>query len=226
MTAIELIYNAIKNEQDCHILPEKQQMGICALTGKEALCVDRKELLGKSFTNGDSLIRPDSDKVSIEAFVVLKYKWERMSSWFCDGVAFDRLSRIQVREKVFMSSLPKTWIGYATTSYKKHGVLNTPVNSANSKVWLFETRRVDLSDNIKTMEYWEVLNTALRQGIGRSVMETLDINPAFISKIGINNWIKFEQWARPRYQSALYSFLCYLLPSQEELKGENNEQAS
>lgn len=223
MNAIDLFYNAIKDEPDCLSLPEKQSRGICALTGKETLCVDRKELLGKSFTNGDILIRPDSDKVSIEAFVVLKYKWERMSSWFCDGITLNRLSRVQVREKVFADELPDNWIGYATTSYKKHGVLNTPVNSKKSRIWLFETRIVDLTDMLKTIEYWDILNLALRQGIGRSIMETLDINPAFIPKIGINNWIKFEQWARPKYQSALYSFLCYLLPSQEELKGEKNE---
>ena len=221
MHPVNLISAAITQHEDRPTLPCDTSEGVCAITGLRGACVPRKKLLGKSFTNGDLLIRPDSDMVSVDAYFAIKFKWERMNSWFTDGKTFQRLTRQDVRTKVFLPDMPEQWAAYATTSYKKHGALNAVINTGENRIWLFEMRRVDCSDMAHVMEWWDVLNTALRAGIGRSILESLVCQPFVIGKIGLSTWMEFEQWARPRYLSALYAFLCYLLPSQEELKNES-----
>jgi len=218
MHTINLISSAIPTHEDRPVLPCEPIEGVCAITGLRGRCIPRKKLLGKSFTNGDLLARPESDMVSSDAYYALKFKWERMNSWFTDGVTFERLTRQDVRTKVFQKDMPEQWSAYATTSYKKHGALNTKVNTGKSRVWLFETRLVDCTDMAKVKDWWGVLNVALRTGIGRTVLESLDCPPFVISKVGLTMWLEFEVWARPKYLSSLYAFLCYLLPSQEELK--------
>lgn len=213
---VNLIYSAIEKQP----LPCEPVEGICVVTGVYGPSVPRKELFGKSFTNLDLLARPDSDMVGIEAYQALKHPSERKNSWFCDGKTFRKLTRIEVREMVFAESLPERWIGYATTSYKKHGALRTPINTGNSRLWLFEMRVVDCTDMKKVKAWWSTLNTYLRLGFGRSILETLDCPPYLIQKIGLGHWLGLHSWARDKYQSGLYQFLCYLLPSQEELKNE------
>lgn len=222
MQAITLLATAITRQSDCPILPCLPREGICAITGLSGPCVPRQELLGKSFTNGDLLARPESGMVSVEAYYALKYKWERMNSWFTDGVVFERLMRQDVRTKVFQKNLPAQWSGYVTTSYKKHGSLNAKVNFGQQRIWLFEMRLVDCTHMGMVCEWWDILNVALRAGIGRSVMESLDCPSSVMSKVGLRKWRDFEAWACPKYLSGLYAFLCYLLPSQEELKHEND----
>jgi hypothetical protein len=217
---VNLIAQSIQGDPECPALPCEPTQGICAITGAAGECIPRKHLLGKSFTNGDLLARPDSDMVSVDAYYALKFKWERMSSWICDGSTFTRLNRQGVREYALSGNTPPLWAAYATTSYKKHGSLNAKVNTGKSRVWLFETRQADLTDMAHVKEWWGVLNTALRAGIGRSVLESLECPPFVMAKVGLSTWLDFEAWARPRYLSALYAFLCYLLPSQEELKNE------
>jgi len=220
MHPINLIASAIKNDPERPELPCSPVAGICAVTGDEGLCVPRKELFGKSFTNADLFICPSSNMVSVNTYIALKYKWERMSSWICDGETFTKLYRVKVRDRVLAADKPAMWSGYVTTSYKKHGALKAPINRRQSNIWLFEMRLVDCSDRNRLMAWWQTLNTALRGGIWRSVIESLECPNIVIKNVGINTWLKFEAWARPRYQSALYGFLCYLLPSQEELKNE------
>lgn len=194
--------------------------GVCAITGIEDQCVPRKKLLGKSFRDGDTLSAPDSDMVSLGAYVALKYKWERMSSWVCDGV-FKKLNRIEVRNAVLTGNHKTPWCGYATTSYKKHGSLRAPINySQGQNKWLFESRVVDCSDSATMLDWWEILNVALRSGIGRSVMKSLDCPSSVMRKVGLQKWMVFEKWAKPKSNSAMYAFLVYLLPSQEELNNE------
>jgi hypothetical protein len=217
---VNLIAQSIQGDPECPALPCEPTQGICAITGAAGECIPRKKLLGKSFTNGDMLARPDSEMVSADAYYALKFKWERMSSWICDGTTFTRLNRQGVRQYALSENTPPIWAAYATTSYKKHGSLNAKVNTGKSRVWLFETRQADLTDMAQVKEWWDVLNTALRAGIGRSVLESLECPPFVIGKVGLKTWLDFEAWARPRYLSALYAFLCYLLPSQEELKNE------
>jgi len=200
--------------------PQPTHEGICCITGAYTTCLQRKELIGKSWNSHDRLAAPNSDLVGTNAYQVLKYRPERASSWFCDGKTFDRLNRVQVRERVLAREMPERWAGYATTSYKKHGSLIAPVNTGDRRVWLFEMLLVDLTNMGRTREIWDGLNFALRAGIGRSVLESLDCPAFLIPKIGLRFWLDFQRWARPIYQGAQYKFLCYLLPSQAELKEE------
>lgn len=213
---VSLIYSAIE-----HIpLPCQPEEGVCAVTGHTGLTIPRYHLFGRSFTNIDLLASPGSDRISLEAYQALKYKWERMSSFFCDGETFLKLDRIGVRNRIFAEQMPPLWIGYATTSYKKHGALRTPLNTGSRRLWLFEMQVVDCSDMDKTQIWWDELNKYLRLGIGRSILETLNCPPYILRKIGLPVWIALQNWAADKYQSGLYQFLCYLLPSQEELKNE------
>lgn len=225
MHPITLIASSIKKDDpDYPELPDaKVATGECCFTGEKTDCIPRSLLLGKSFNNHDTLLRPGSKFASLDAWVCMKYKWERSSSFFCDGKSFDRLNRQGVRDKFFQKELPDLWVGHATTSYKKHGSLLTKTNmSRKNRIWSFEMKLVDASDIQKRDEWWGILNEYLRLGISRPVMESLTINPAYISKIGLDVWVKFERWATDKYQSNLYAFLCYLLPSQDELKAENS----
>lgn len=270
-------------------LPCEPVMAMCAVTGETCLCLPRKYVLGKAFTNGDLLASPDSQFVSVDVFYTWNYGYftapkpldekleqkllsqgirsiildlwkaveaqkhqteesflealggkteevemilaatrkkitkrpERMSSWFCDGETFTELNRIGVRHKVFQKETSKIWSAYATISYKKHGSLLATVNTGSQRFWLFEERIVNCSDMKQVNVWWEKLNTALYAGIGRMVLESLECPPYLMQKVGLLNWIDFEQWARPKYLSNLYAFLCYLLPSQEEMKNGN-----
>ncbi len=222
MHPVNLIAKALRNSEDCPKLPYAPTDGICAATGDLGPCVQRKDLFGKSFTDISFLAAPGSPCVSVDAYVALKYKWERQSSWICDGKIFKRLDRQGVRNHVFQDhSYP--FCAYATTSYKKHGALRAVVNTGGKNVWLFETRIVDCSNREQLFVWWEKLNSMLRVGVGRSVLERLDCPAWLIKRIGPSRWIKFEAWARPRNRSALYSFLCYLLPSQKEM-GDDKKQ--
>ena len=217
---VNLLSAATHDHEDRPILPCEPIEDRCAITGQQTHCIPRKYLLGKSFTNGDVLACPESNMVSIDAYYALKFKWERMSSWFCDGITFERLTRQDVRTKVFQEIMPEQWTAYATTSYKKHGALKAKVNTGKNRIWLFEMRLVDCSDRKQVLAWWDSLNIALHSGIGRRVLESLDCSPFVIQRVGLKTWIAFERWARPKYLSSLYAFLCYLLPSQEELKHE------
>lgn len=203
-------------------LPEEPAINICAVTGKEALCVPRKHLLGKSFTNIDLLRAPNSQWVSADAYRALKYDFERKSSWICDKKSFRRLNRQQVRDIVISADYPDIWSGYVTTSYKKHGALWAPVNGPGRAVWRFEGAYVDCSNHTLLLSVWERLNKELRDGVSRPVMETLVPNSYTIKAVGMHHWLEFEGWASRLFRSQLYKFLCYLLPSQEELKEEQN----
>ncbi len=215
---VNLISSAIEHSD----LPAKPEEGVCAITGETCLCLPRKALLGKSFTNIDLLSRPDSEVVGIDAYQALKYKWERMNSWICDGKTFKRLDRVGVRKEVFAEELPGVWIGYATTSYKKHGALRTPINTGKSRRWLFELDIVDCSDMELVLDWWNRLNAYLCLGIGRSSLESGNASPYIIKSVGLDLWIDFYQWSAGKTGSPLYRFLCYLLPSQKELKNENH----
>ncbi len=218
MHAVSLIASALSGDDDCPELPCDTVKNRCCVTGTVRSCIPRKELFGKSFNGGALLARPSSTYVSVDAYIALKYKWERMSSWICDGNTFRRLSRIEVRDCVLEEWPVVPWAGYATTGYKKHGAMRAPVNSPGKCVWLFEERLVDCSDRKIVRHYWETMNAALHSGIGRSVIESLDCPAHIMRKAGLSAWMEYERWARPRHQSALYAFIAYLLPSQEEIK--------
>lgn len=220
MHAVELIYAALDwSDPDYPALPAGQAEGVCCVTGALGPSLPRRELIGPSWTQHDLLARPESDRVGVAAYVALKYKWERMSAWVCDGREFRRLDRVGVRDAVFGVRPERPWAGFATTSYKKHGAMLAPVNaSPRQNIWLWDTTRIDLSDRARVDEYWRTLNEALRAGFGRNVLESLDCNAWLINRVGMRRWVAFNRWAAPIHKSGLYRFLCYLLPSQEEMK--------
>lgn len=232
MHAITLIARAIDPAR-CHPLPEPPADGVCCITGLRVPTIARKKLLGKSFMDGAVLAAPSSDRVSVDAWRVFTFNEdrgkkrgyfpERQSSWLCDGNTLTLLDRQGVRGYVLSAPAAPHWCGYATTSYKKHGSLRAPVNSGTRAVWLWETRLVDCTDRVRVAEWWARLNAALRLGFGRNVLESLDCPEFMLAKYGWREWMEFERWARPVHQSALYQFLCYLLPSQEELSRENSD---
>ncbi len=226
MHAVGLINAALSSaDADYPDIPEQApEPGVCCVTGVECQTWPRHTLLGPSWTQHDLLARPDSQRVGVAAYVALRYKWERMSSWLCDGERFVRLDRVGVRNAVFCAKPCRPWAGYATTTYKKHGAMLAPVNPANgcSNRWLWDTEVIDLSDQALVMEHWQRLNAALRAGIGRSAIETLECPAWLLPRIGISVWMEFARWAKTRYRSGLYRFMSYLLPSQEELRAGSN----
>lgn len=226
MHPVNLIASGLSvDDSDYPIMGLQLSHGICAVTGIESQCVPRKSLLGKSFCDGETLVAPSSDMVSIDAYIALKYKWERMSSWTCNEDEFKKLTRIEVRATVFACKHKLPWCGYVTTSYKKHGALRAPINYLNGQnKWLFESRIVNCSDNAKMLQWWDILNIALKLGISRSIMESLSCPFIVMQKIGLTKWIEFETWARSKINNSLYAFLVYLLPSQEELKDEKRKE--
>jgi len=222
--SVDLIAKAIAAEAEA--LPYAATEGVCCVTGQMTSCLPRRHLLGKSFTNLDLLAAPGSDMASVAAYRALTYKWERMSSWYCDGVTFRKLTRQEVRTLVLGAQYGACWAGYATTSYKKHGALRAPVNSGSKRVWLFETLLVDCSDHARLLAVWGRLNDELRAGLPRATLETLEVGGYNLMQVGCARWLAFDWWARPLYQGPLYRFLCYLLPSMSELKQENERGAS
>ncbi len=228
MHCIDLIAEAVPDE-GVPELPEAPKYGICALTGNDGPTIRSKHLLAASFTQWDMLARPDSDRVSVNAWRAWMYGWreegkkrdyrpERMASWRVTPDGLAPLSRKGVREAVLGEAPGTPWAGYATTSYKKHGSMLAPVNAPGGALWLWETRVVDCSDGERVQDWWHTLRRYQDAGIPRPVLETADPEPHLIRKIGVDIALEFHGWAAPRYESALYQFLCYLLPSAEELK--------
>jgi hypothetical protein len=196
----------------------------CCVTGIITDCIPRKSVFSDSTTFQADFKAPESKFCSIDVAIGLKYKWERCSSFICTPETFYVLDRQSLRDQVFREEMPPVWIGYATTSYKKHGAFRNKINKGSQRFWLFENNFVNCSDMTKVKEVWDRLCDAQKSGIGRSVLESL-VCPAYIMDIvGIHKWVEFEKWALPLYKTPLYSFMCYLLPSQEELKKEVTEE--
>lgn len=218
MTALELVSNAIGDQAEA--LPCAPVDGLCCFTGQQGPTVPRGKLVTNSFTARDLMRRPDSDRVGLHAWRALRYRPQRMSSWLCVEGQFYKLNRKGVREQIINGVDSYPWAGYVTTSYKKHGSLVAPVNSGQSQLWRFEAITVDCSDRDKLAEWWRCLNHWLRAGIARPVLESGRCSPYAIRAAGIEEAMAFDQWAADRWRSPLYQFLCYLLPSQEEIKNE------
>jgi hypothetical protein len=229
MHAVDLIAQAVG--ASAPLLPCEPVLGICAVTGDETLCLPRKEVLGPSFTNLDGLRAPQSPMIGVNVYTAWFYGYktdpskkrlkcpERMSCWICDGKEFRELSRVDIRHLVINGVQSEIWAAYVTTSYKKHGSLWAKVNKGPRGIWRFEGVDADCRNHDAVLEYWDKMNNVLDSGIGRSVIESLNCPPFVIKKTGIKTWMDFDRWARPIYQSGLYQFIAYLLPSKEERKG-------
>jgi len=220
MTAVELIAQAIRGTSECPVFPAKTEVGVCCVTGRETECVPRKELIGAAFTNLDLLACPASNLASMDAYATMKYKWARASSWIVsEDFGFKRLDRQGVRDAVIgWEPTDSKWAAYATTSYKKHGSLHAPVNSGDRCIWRFENVTVDCSDRRKIDDWWGVMLDAMQRGISRPSLEELSVYAPTLKKVGFSYWNDLKEWGKDKYLSPLYKFLCYLLPSQQEIK--------
>lgn len=231
MSSLHLLAEAFRRHADYQPepYPEAPVPGLCCITGDDCDTIARKHLLGPSFTDLELLALPDSDRIGVhvwDAFTAgelrdgkaRRYCPERMSSWRCTSDRFEPLTRQGVRDAVFGEPPPKPWAGYATTSYKKHGGLRAPVNTGSSNVWLWESVRVDCTDKGALQDTWGTLRHYQDAGIPRPVLETGDMEPHLVGKVGVALALDYQRWARSRIESALYQFCVYLLPSAEELK--------
>jgi hypothetical protein len=217
MHPVNLIASALR-VRESYQPPVTPVVGICCLTGVETDCIPRKLMLGDSFTTQTVLAAPLSEYIGVDAAMALGHKWERMACWWTDGKEFRVIKRKEVRSLVLSGSPSTPWSGWITTSYKKHGALLAEINNTSHGVWAFDEYRVDCTNNQTVQQWWEIMTVAQQAGVWRTIQETLDCPPNVMAKIGLPLWTKFLTWATPRHQSSLYRLLCYLLPSQEEMK--------
>lgn len=225
MRAIELLYSALPPRDP----PEAPADGFCCVLGTREPTIARKHAIKPSFTNLDLLLAPDSERISVRAWRVLTHSepakegkkrdtFPLMQSSWIVGEDLRLLDRQAVRSCVIEAMRPQgVWTGYVTTSYKKHGCLRAPVNRNGSARWLFELDVVDCSDQAKVLEWWDIIRHVRVSGIPRPVIETLDCSVHLMSKHP-KLLADFERWAREKVNSPLYRFLCYLLPSEEEIR--------
>jgi len=226
MHVASLIASAL-SDKDKRSLPCDPVEAVCAITGLQGLCVPRKKAIGANFTALDAFAGQNSDFVSVDVWWSLKYKWQRMSSWWTDGDEMYLLRRTDVRPLV-LGGVPtrQPWAGYVTTSYKKHGFLIARVNTGTRALWAFDDVLIDCSDRERVNAWYNHLNGFLRAGIGRPALLTPDtVSPYLIAKVGLAVYMDCMKWARGKMHSPLYQFLVYLLPSQEELKAEKKGDA-
>lgn len=216
MTAIEVLARGLPAADP----PEDPREGVCCVLGTREATIARAHAILPSFTNLDLLRAPDSDRVGVRAWRVLTEPAQRKSSWVCDDAGFRTVDRLGLRALVIDGvSSADPWCGYATTSYKKHGALRAPVNVGDLQRWLFELEVVDCSDRAQVAHWWTRLRETREAGIPRPVIESLDISVSQMAK-HLARWQAFEAWARPILAAPLYRFLTYLLPSEEEIRGQ------
>jgi hypothetical protein len=191
-------------------------------------CVPKFDLIGDSFTDWSLLAAPNSEWVGLNVYHAWKHGTraegkkcdfclERHGCWFVSENKFRQVSRVDIRELVLNGSPDTPWAGWVTTTYKKHGSLRAPVNASHFGVWGFDESKPDCSDNAKVMDWWWQLRKFQDAGIGRRSMEQVDVPSGVLKKIDLRVWLEFVSWSRDKWQSALYRFLLYLLPSKEEL---------
>lgn len=211
-------------------LPQKPIDGICCLTGQYCQTISRKKVFGPSFTEFDVFKAPDSDRVGINTWYAFragyftaeekkrKKKPEAMSCWWTDGNIWVELDKVKVRELVFDGAKGLPWAGWVTTSYKKHGAIRAPVNNKTFGVWAFDEMLIDCSNIKQIKEWFDKLRDAQNNGMSRTIIETIEIPVFVLNKIDQKKWLDFKKWAKNKRESPLYRFMCYLLPSQDELK--------
>lgn len=215
MHAVDLIANALETEQ---IQVSPQPQGVCCVTGATCAVLPRRELFGRSFVDQGLMRAPASRGVGINAWKALRHVPERKANWWCDGHVFRTLSRTEARQLVLDGVEAPRWCGYITTSYKKHGALRAPVNTAGSQRWLFETRVVDCGDRATVRSLFQRMMDLRKVGATREHLATLDVPPSVLRRLGIARWMDFSYTVRQHQDSGLYALLLHLLPTQQELR--------
>lgn len=229
MHATTLIAHSLSPEER-PILPCAPTEEICCVTGQRGPCIPRKLVIPNSYTGQDAFVAPQSVWVGVDVYTSYKFERinpktgkpatpERTGCWWTDGREFRILRRAEIREMVLDGSPSTPWAMWVTTSYKKHGSARSPVNTGTRGIIGFDELKVSTSDGSRVKGWWQIMSAAQRGGIGRTMQETVSCPPGLLKKVGIREWLEFERWAYPRRNDPLYRMLCYLLPSLEELKG-------
>lgn len=204
-------------------------IGICCVTGETTECVPRSDVIGRSFTDWNLLAAPDSEWIGTDVAIAWTYGEradgkkrdfcpERHACWYASETCFRKTNRADIREMVLHGAPDPLWAGWVTTSYKKHGSIRAVANSGAYGIWGFDDTRPDASDHRKTTEWWTRLRHYQDHKIGRKSLETGDAPPLVIRTIPLAIWMDFRKWVTDKLDDRLYRFLCYLLPSKEELK--------
>lgn len=235
MHTIHFLASAIPNDWK-DPLPCEPAEGVCCFTGETCLTIPRTKLLTSTFTDHLAYAAPTSDRVSVDAWNVFKAgyystdtetgalkerkkKVETMSCWWTNGksweIEIDR-NKQRIRELLFTPPASQ-WAAYITKTYKKHGSLRSPVNSAPFGRWGFDDQVVDASSRDRVCEWWKHIRTAQEQGIPRPLIESVNEWGGIHHDL-LTVWFQYVAWARSRRNDPLYAFLCYLMPSKEELK--------
>lgn len=228
MHCVELIAQAKK--PDGYQLPEKYasletEPGFCCVTAAwEQQTIKREKKIARTFTNRNLFRAPYSSRISLAAVIALDYRPARMSSWLVDEQQFVKLKRIEARASVLAGpdADQPPWAGYITTSYKKHGSLNTPINTKGKAVWNFEGVMTDCSDQEQVLAWYERMQSMRLAGYPRPCMEELSMSPGQVEKLGYIPWMRYCEWAESKINSPLYRLLCYLMPSEAEIKERAN----
>ena len=77
MKAVNLLSSALLNEKKpLPELPREPVTAICAVTGQEALCLPRKDVIGKAFTDISVMAAPSSQFVSLDVFYAWNYGYK------------------------------------------------------------------------------------------------------------------------------------------------------
>jgi hypothetical protein len=142
-----------------------------------------------------------------------------MSLWLVNGINFIRPDRQQVRAWVLDGVGYPMWSAYVTTSYKKHG-FTTPINRGRFGIWKYDDTLVDCRNNALIRDMFSGMCEFQQRGVSRPIMESMTASVSIIKKIGIPTWTEFLRFAETR-QGRAWQFLCYLLPSREEIENEN-----
>lgn len=214
-------------------LPDMTGMedGICCISGAFGPTLARKDFIASSFTDRGGMLAPDSDRIGVNAAIALRFavpvegkkrpRWPEMNdSWWTDGRAFDVMDRPTARERIlhgYNTDVWRPWAAYITTTKKKHGAMRAVINTSERGCWAFDEHLIDCAGD-RVNRWYDRMRQAMRDGIGRMSIAEGDMPPALMRRIGLDVWLPFAEWARPRRTAPLYALCVWLLPTQAELK--------
>ena len=216
--------NLIASSLGAQDLPCETVEGVCCVTGQICACLPRAKAIIKTANDQSWYRAPASDFCGVDAYVALRHRPERMSHWWCDGKDFLELTIQDARNLILNGSPSVPWCGRVTTSKQKHGSIRAVTNDAPRGIWSFEELLVDCSDADRITRWWLVMSQALRDGIGKRMQSGEQVPLRTAAKLGADRILRFEKWAETKREYPLFRLLCFLLPTQAELKEAANRE--